>query len=389
MSKTSIINVDIVFADGMRPGSVTVEDGKIAAVHSDRAVKDAGSVIDGAGRILAPGYIDMHNHGNSGHDAMDATEEALRVMAEFHLEHGVTSFLATTMTASEQATRAALETAGRYCQKTQAPRSAELLGVYMEGPYFSMERKGAQPAEFIQDPDRKQLEAYLDAVDPLVKVVSLAPELPGAQACIDMLAKRGVTVAIGHSDAKLQEAEMAIEHGVTQATHLFNGMRPFTHREPGIVGAVLLAPQVCCELIADGIHVHPRAIELALACKGTDGLVLISDAMRATGLADGFYDLGGQQVEVKGREARLADGVLAGSTLTLDVAVANLVRWGVASLPEAVRMASLNPARQIGVDRKKGSIEVGKDADLIFLDEHLGVSAVLQGDAYLSFEDRP
>jgi len=365
--------------------AIAVEGGKIADIIPDGGW-DTGSfdeVIDAGGKYLSPGFIDIHNHGNFGHDAMEATFEALDSMARFHLTHGVTGFLATTMTASYDDIKKALKNAADYIQKQGGNLSvcgyeensrAQVLGIYLEGPYFNMAKKGAQPPEYVKYPDIKELEELIEVSGDNIRVVALAPELPGAPEAISYLRSRGITVSAAHTDATYDEAMKGIKSGITQVTHVFNGMRDFSHREPGIVGAALTDERISCEMICDGIHLHPAAMKLVVGIKGRDRLILMSDAMMACGLPDGEYELGGQKVFVKNRAARLADGTLAGSTLTLDRAVYNMVHMVGVPLADAVRMATLNPARAIGMSRRKGSIEVGKDADLAIFDENMEVS---------------
>ncbi|WP_422445096.1 N-acetylglucosamine-6-phosphate deacetylase [Thermoanaerobacterium sp. DL9XJH110] len=389
--------------------AVIIEDGKIAGVEKNNELEGRSfdRVIDAGGNYLSPGFIDIHNHGNSGHDVMDSTFDALDSMARFHAKHGVTGFLATTITSSveniEKAIRNVADymsfqergnsctgiedktgTAGGETETKSGPAhkgnlKAGLLGIYLEGPYFSMARKGAQPAEYIKNPSVGEVENFIKISRNTIRIVALAPELPGAPEVIFYLKSRGITVSAGHTDAGFAEAKRGIDCGITQATHIFNGMRGFSHREPGAAGAFLTDERVACEMICDGVHLHPAAMRLVSGAKGKDGIILISDAMMACGLSDGEYELGGQKVMVKNGQARLADGTLAGSTLTMNKAVYNMVHMVGVSLCDAVRMATLNPARACGLARKKGSIEVGKDADLVIFDDNVNVIAVIIG----------
>lgn len=368
--------------------NVIVKDGKIADIINDHQ-SDTGffdEVIDAGGHYLSPGFIDIHNHGNSGHDMMEATFEALETMARFHISRGVTGFLATTMTAPYEDTKMAVKNAADYILEQdragftfhfQGSCKAQLLGIYMEGPYFSMARKGAQPPEYIKNPDIRELEDLIKISRDNIRVVALAPELPGALEAILNLRSRGITVSAAHTDATVDQAKKGIDRGITQATHIFNGMRGFSHREPGIVGAALIDERVSCEMICDGIHLHPAAMQMVVKMKGRDKVILISDAMMACGLSDGEYTLGWQKVIVRNRAARLSDGTLAGSTLTLDRAIYNMVHMVGVPLPDAVRMATLNPARAIGLSATKGSIEIGKDADLVIFDDNITVKRVI------------
>ncbi|GFN36731.1 N-acetylglucosamine-6-phosphate deacetylase [Tepidimicrobium xylanilyticum] len=366
-----------------RSSSLVIEDGKI--INICKGLCEDGSfddIIDAEGNYLSPGFIDIHNHGNFGHDFMEATFEAFDIMADFHIKNGVTSFLATTITQKDSAIRRALISVGEYIESgsKDSKIKAQMLGIYLEGPYFAVEKKGAQPEEYIKTPDIGELKEFIDLSKNNIKIVALAPEIDGAKEAVRFLREKGITISAAHTVATYEEAKLGMDMGITLITHLYNGMRDFSHREPGIIGAALTDERVACELICDGIHLHVGAMELAVRMKGKDGIVLVSDAMMATGLEDGKYELGGQDVYVRDGAARLEDGTLAGSTLTLDRAVYNMVHLVGVSLEDAVRMASLNPARVIGVERTKGSIEIGKDADLIVFDRDINIlMAIVKG----------
>ncbi|AEE90666.1 N-acetylglucosamine-6-phosphate deacetylase [Tepidanaerobacter acetatoxydans Re1] len=366
---------------------LAVEGTKIKHIAPAGTLEEGGfdEIIDAKGNYLSPGFIDIHTHANSGHDTMDATFEALDAMARFHSKNGVTGFLATTMTASTADTKKAIKNVSDYMVQQKHGTldisnnpQAEVLGLYLEGPYFSLAKKGAQSPEYLKNPDIDELVDLIKLSGNSIKVVALAPELPYAMEAVSFLHSQGITVSAGHSDASFEIAKNAFDHGATQVTHIFNGMKSFTHREPGIAGAALTDERVYCEMICDGIHLHPGAMRLVVNAKGKDKVILISDSMMAAGLQDGEYTLGGQKVIVKDRQARLIDGTLAGSTLTLNQAVYNMVKMVGVPLQDAVRMASLNPARAIGIDRYKGSIEIGKDADLIIFDEELNILNVVK-----------
>jgi len=362
-------------------------DGKISSLQPTGKLSenDFDKIIEAEENYLSPGFIDIHTHAICGHDTMDATFEALDAMAASYIRNGVTGFLATTMTSADENLEKAMQNVAAYIKKQKRqtfdagdPQKAELLGIYLEGPYFSVEKKGAQSPEYLKNPDVEGLAKFIRLSEGAIKVVALAPELPGAMEAISYLRNLGITVSAGHTDATFDTAMKAFNHGVTQVTHIFNGMRGFTHREPGVAGAALIDERVYCEMICDGIHLHPGAMKLVVKTKGKDKIVLISDSMMAAGLSDGEYTLGGQRVIVKDQAARLADGTLAGSTLTLNRAVYNMVHMVGVSLPDAVCMASLNPARTLGIDRNKGSIEIGKDADLVIFDEKLNILKVIK-----------
>lgn len=371
--------------DIKRNSSLVIEDGKIADIFNEEILNEESydKTIDVEGKYLSPGFIDIHNHGNFGHDAMEGTHEALDTMADFHIKNGVTSYLATTMTEHSDKIKSAVKNIGEYVTSgsNDSKIKSQVLGIYLEGPYFSMEKKGAQPPQYIKNPNVYEIKELIELSKDTIKVIALAPELEGAKEVIKCLKQKGITISAGHTNATFDETKIGIDLGITQATHLYNGMRAYSHREPGIIGAVLTDERVVCEVICDGIHLHSGAMDLAVKMKGKDGIILISDAMMATGLKDGKYELGGQDVYVKEGAARLEDGTLAGSTLTLNKAVYNMVHIVKVSLEDAVRMASLNPAKTIGVDDRKGSIEVGKDADLIIFDEDLDIlKAIVKGN---------
>ncbi|MCG0275701.1 MAG: N-acetylglucosamine-6-phosphate deacetylase [Thermosediminibacteraceae bacterium] len=369
----------------LEDGWVLIDSGRIAEVKQGQLPEGSfDRVVDAEGCFLSPGFIDIHNHGGKGRDFMDATFDAIDTIARFHLKNGVTGFLATVMTAPFEEMKEAVVAAREYL-KGQRPEEgkAELLGIYVEGPYFSLKKKGAQPGEHIKKPELKELEELITASEDTVKVVSLASEVEGSDKAVAFLKEKGIVAALGHTDATYEEAKRGIDLGIRLSTHTFNGMRGFEHREPGAAGAVLTDERVSCELICDGVHLHPAAVKLVLQAKGKERVILVSDAMMAAGLSDGEYTLGGQRVFVKGGRARLADGTIAGSTLSLDRAVRYLVKVLGVPVQDAVRMASLNPATIIGEARRKGSVEVGKDADLVAFDDDIRVRwAMVRGVFY-------
>ncbi|MCF6465814.1 N-acetylglucosamine-6-phosphate deacetylase [Clostridium sp. Cult2] len=362
--------------------SLIIDKGKIAKIEKQEEIDKNGidTIVDLEGKFLAPGFIDIHNHGNSGYDIMDSTEEALDRIAEFHLKNGVTSFLGTVITSSYENISKAIDNIVKYENKKD---KAQLLGIHLEGPFFSQEKKGAQPSQYIKKPNVEDIEKLIEISNGKMKMVSLAPEIGGALNIISFLKSKGITVAIAHSNATFEEAKKGIDYGATVATHLYNGMRNFSHREPGIIGASLTDDRVYCEIIYDRIHLHDASVEIAISMKGFDKIVLVSDAMRAAGLKDGDYELGGQKVIVNKGAAKLENGSLAGSTLNLRDAVYNLVHILNIPIQEAIRMASLSPAKAIGIDRTKGSIEIGKDADLILLDKDINILASIVGGKFI------
>lgn len=374
-----IKNVNIITPfDILYDGEILLKEGKIKKISEKHSLDEYNidNVIDGKGLFLAPGFIDIHNHGNSGYDVMDSTEKALDEMAKFHIKNGVTSFLGTVITSSYENMIKACKNIVQYNNKNDR---AQLLGIHLEGPFFSIEKKGAQPAIYIKDPDVEDMKKIVETSQGKMKMVSIAPEKEGALDTISYLVSEGITVAMAHSNGTFDETKSGINHGATVATHLYNGMRSFSHREPGIIGAALTDDRVYCEIIYDRIHLHDAAVKMALKIKGIDKILLVSDAMRAAGLEDGDYELGGQKVIVKKGAARLENGSLAGSTLNLKKAVYNMVYKLNVPIHHAIRMASLNPAKAIGVDKNKGSIEIGKDADLLLLDKDINIKASVVG----------
>lgn len=373
-----IKNVKIISPYEVLEGlGVKINEGKIVEINLDHLLEDSeGEIIDGGGNYLSPGFIDIHNHGNSGYDVMDSTEEALDKIGEFHLSNGVTSYLGTIITSSYENIIKAMKNIVDYDNKLG---KANILGIHLEGPFFHLEKKGAQPEEYIKLPDLNRIQELLEIARGKLKMVSLAPELKGSIEVIAKLKASNVAVAMAHTNATFESAQRGINSGITIATHLYNGMRSFNHREPGVIGASLLDNRVYCELIYDRIHLHDAAAKMALKMKGYDKIVLVSDAMMAAGLGDGEYLLGNQKVFVKDGAARLASGSLAGSTLNLKQAVYNMVKFLEVPIHEAVKMASLNPAKAINMGRELGSIRVGKRADLIIFDKNIDIKHTISG----------
>jgi N-acetylglucosamine-6-phosphate deacetylase len=320
-----------------------------------------------------PGFIDVHIHGVNGADVMDATQEALDIMAETLPGEGTTSFLATTMTQGSAEIEKALDNVGNYMDRQQEPGKAEILGIHLEGPFVNAKRAGAQPLEYIVDPNLDVFKKWQTLSKETIKLVTMAPEQPGGLEMVRYLKENGVIASIGHSNATYDEVNEAIEAGVNHVTHLFNQMRGLHHREPGVVGAAFLRDELKAEIITDGIHVRPEMVKLTYNQKGSKGIILITDSMRAKCLKNGHYDLGGQDVTVQGEKACLSDGTLAGSILKLGNAVKNMLAYTGCSLEDVIEMASVNPAKQLNIFDQKGSIAKGKDADIVILDENLDV----------------
>lgn len=372
-----IQNVDLVLEDGtVENGNVYIQDGKIQKIGTDE-IGDAAVLFDGTdqGLTLYPGFIDVHIHGANGCDVMDGTEEALEEMSRVLPNEGTTSFLATTMTQSHERIERAVENAGHYIARQQADGRAEVIGIHLEGPFISTDKAGAQPHEHIVPPNKELFQKWQKKSGDHIKLVTLAPESDGALDFIAYLSRSGVVPSIGHSNATFQQVKEAVDHGAKHVTHLFNQMSGLHHREPGVVGGALLHPELKTEMIVDGIHVHLDAIRLAYSQKGSEHTILITDAMRAKCLPEGVYDLGGQDVHVKNGEARLQDGTLAGSILTLQEAAKRMRSINDLTKREVVQVTSENAAKQLGVFDRKGSISAGKDADLVLMDESMNLVA--------------
>lgn len=350
---------------------IIVEKSRIKAIESRQVVTthpEQVQIIDASRFLAIPGLIDIHVHGSAGADVMDATPYALTKMSAFFVEHGVTSFLPTTITQSKQATDAAIQNIFQYRQEDGG---AHGLGIHLEGPYLSQEHKGAQPGEFLRNPEPAEYHKWFETG--MIRRVTLAPELPGSLDLIRYGVQHGVRFSAGHTGASYAQMKQAIDEGLNQSTHTFNGMTGLHHREPGVLGAILSDDRITCEVIADGVHVHPAVLQLLVRAKGVERIVLVTDAIRAAGLEDGSYDLGGQFITVHDQIARTAAGGLAGSTLTLERAVRNMVRLGQVSIQHAVAMASTNSAAAAGYAGQKGVINPGADADITIIDSDFNI----------------
>lgn len=355
-------------------GDIEIEDGKILRVGKDLPRKEEDLAVDCAGSYtVVPGFVDVHIHGCAGADTCDATREALEAMAAFLLAHGVTSFCPTTMTTSRETIQAAL-LAAKDMMDHPMEGGARVVGVNMEGPFIAKECKGAQKEEDILPPDFPLFQRFYEESGGIVRLVDVAPEQPGGLDFVEK-ASQLCTVSIAHTTADYDQAKAAFDKGVTHATHLFNAMSGLHHRKPGVVGAVFDDSRVRGELICDGFHIHPAVLRAAFRLLG-DRALIVSDSMRANGMPEGeAFDLGGQMVTVHQGKALLPDGTIAGSVTNLHQEIKNLVSFGV-PFEQAVKAATLIPARAIGLDGEIGSIAPGKRADLVVLDENLDIAAV-------------
>ncbi len=372
-------NVRLVLRDAVRDGTLVVTNGRIAGVHTGHcALPDGTEVVDGGGRYLAPGLIDIHVHGGGGFDLMSDNPLQIAGYARWVATRGVTSVLVSTSGRDHADIVRRLRCIAPAIGHEAG--AARVLGVHLEGPYINPKRKGAFPPAWLRAPDAAEYGELVDAADGHVRQVTLAPELPGAGALIDAVLASGATAAIGHSDATYEQAVDAFARGVTHATHCFNAMRPFGHRDPGLIGAIMDAPNVTAELIGDGAHVDYHASGLLLRMKGAHGVVLITDGMPLAGTADGESVWEGQAIRVDGGKAvRVSDGTIIGGVITLDQTMRNAVQSLSTPLHDAIAMCSTNAARAIGVDGEYGSLTAGMAADFVLLDDALNVEETWVG----------
>lgn len=349
------------------------------SVYFDDKIRQIGGYVAGAEEIelpenavVLPGFIDEHIHGAGGSDAMDGNTKDLAIIAETVAKEGTTSFLATTMTQSKENILKAMRAVKEY-REAAGEQGARIAGVHLEGPFIAAAHKGAQPLEYVAAPDAKTFDEYNAACGNAIKIITLAPETDGALDFIRHIVAQGTVVSIGHTGAKYAEVKAAMEAGATNVTHTYNAQSPLHHREIGVVGSALLLEDLYCELICDTIHVSVPAMQLLVKNKRANKLALITDAMRAKGLADGVSELGGQTVYVKGGEARLADGTLAGSVLRMNRALQNMVEKVGVPLTQAVDYCTINPARTLKMENEAGSIAEGKRADFAVLNDKFDV----------------
>jgi N-acetylglucosamine-6-phosphate deacetylase len=367
----AIINGKVILEDCVVDNCTVVFDKNIRRIIYPENFKkthlDNIEIIDAKGNFVSPGFIDIHIHGAGGHDVMDGSLEDLNIISKFISEHGITGFLPTTMTMDKTKIYKALGAVKIAMHNTL--NGAKVLGAHMEGPFISEKYKGAQKKDYILKPGIDFIRGYED----VIKIITLAPEEDEDFNFIKQVKKNtNIILSLGHTNANYVIAMDAIKNGVTHATHTFNAMTPLNHREPGVVGAIMNS-DVSAELIADKIHVNPAIFQILLNVKGKHGLTLISDSMRAACMEDDISELGGQRVFVKDNSARLEDGTLAGSVLTLEKAVKNIYENTDLKLYEAVALASSNPAKNINIYKHKGSIQESKDADLVIFDKNFKI----------------
>lgn len=364
----------IITPGGIAGGCALVYDRQIIDIIDSASVPRGAEVISAEGRFVSPGFIDIHVHGYMGEDVSDGKADGLRIIARGILQNGVTSFLPTTMTVSEEEINAAFDAVRSVKEESLTWEGAEILGVHAEGPFINPAKKGAQAAENIKKPDASFVLKNAD----IIKTLTLAPEMDTGHVCIkELAAKTDILLSMGHTDATFEEAVSAVADGIGHATHLFNAMSPLAHRNPGVVGAVF-ATDVSCEIIADTFHIHPGLFSIVSHLK-KDKLILVTDCTRAGGMPDGEYTLGGQPIFLKGIECRLTDGTIAGSVLRLNRAVANILKHTSLTVSEAVEMVTVNAARVIHSEDRIGSLEPGKDADIVIFDDDINIYKTIKG----------
>ncbi|MBP1999917.1 N-acetylglucosamine-6-phosphate deacetylase [Paenibacillus shirakamiensis] len=384
MNNTVIRGVNLVLPQQILSSvSVWVKAGKIERIDTDKVQDDEQQYegyeqIDGHGMWLIPGMIDVHIHGAQGYDMMDGTQTSIQEVSKACAATGCTSFLATSVSST-------IEDLLRMIRSVKSvighEQGAKIAGIHLEGPYLNPLRKGMQNEKYLRHPDLDEMKLIFEEAGSLIKMVTIAPELPGGLELISYLKDQGVIIAVAHSDATYEEAKEAFSAGASHVTHCFNGMRPIHHRDPGIVVAAFEESHVSLQAIVDQVHLHPAIIRLMHRIKGPEGMVLITDALQAMGLGDGEYLFGGHHVTVIEGVARLADGTLASSTVTMNDAVRLTVENGI-SFTDAVHMSSTSPARILGL-HSKGRIEIGYDADLVLLNERYEVQWTMVGGTRL------
>ncbi|MDG0821793.1 N-acetylglucosamine-6-phosphate deacetylase [Staphylococcus equorum] len=370
-------------AELIERGYIIVKDDKITDIGKGD-YEGALTTYDAQGQHVLPGFIDIHMHGGYGEDAMDASYEGLKHLAESLLSEGTTSYLATTMTQSDDNITKALENIIEYQKQQDVLKAADIVGIHLEGPFISEHKVGAQNPAYVQRPSIEKVQQFQKTANNQIKVITFAPEVEGAHETLEALHNQ-IRFSIGHTVATFDETNEAVARGAKHVTHLYNAGTPFEHREPGVFGAAWTNDSLSTELIVDGIHSHPTAIQIAYKQKGNTRFFLITDAMRAKGMPDGEYDLGGQNVIVKGSEARLASGALAGSILKMNEGLKNLIQYTGDTLNNLWRVTSLNQAIALNIESQKGSLKVGKDADIVIVDDEITVQTTIKAGAIHKF----
>lgn len=358
-------------------GNITVEGANIQAVECTETSAIVDNVIDAAGMIVTPGFIEVHTHGGGGFNLHTTNAGEIRSYAHWIPSTGVTSFLIAVVGTPGSLPERQLGAAVEMMSNRGKGKGAEPLGIFMEGPYINVAHRGAHPAIWLRMPDEAETERVLTLTDGHLRLITLAPELPGAPSMIRRMLDAGVTVSMGHTDATYEQAQEAVQQGITHVTHCFNAMRPLHHRAPGPLAAIVQPGCVCGELIADGVHVHPAAMNVLVKLLGPKRTVVITDAMAGAGVPGATFGFAGQPARVIDGAARLADGTITGSVLTMDRALRNMLSMTEVSLQEAVGMLTLNPARTAQACDRKGLLQVGYDADLLIFDDALTLQATI------------
>jgi N-acetylglucosamine-6-phosphate deacetylase len=357
-------------------GTILINNGKITGLGKTSEIKTSqdGKVIDVQGKTVCPGFVDLLVHGGAGHGFADDNGHSIEKISSYFLQHGSTTMLASLFAKPEKLLLKDLRRVADYIE--QHPES-NIRGIHMEGPFLNKNFKGAMNQDYLWKPSVESWNNIWEASKGQIKIMTIAPELPNAVDVMRAAAQDGVVLSVGHSMASYDEMLNAIDNGAAHVTHIFNAMQQFHHRTPSVVLAALLHNELKIELIADTLHVHPAVIRLLLKLKGSGGIILVSDSIRAGGMHEGEYEFADQKIFMKGKKAFLADGTLAGSTLTLNMAVKNIIEAAGAQITEAVRMASLNALKVINLDHKKGILAVGKDADIVVLNEDYEVELTI------------
>lgn len=366
-----IKNCNIIYLDKIEHGSISIENGRIKEINPNNCYDE--NILDANGLYVSPGFIDVHIHGAGGCDTMDGTSKSINTIAKTIVKHGTTAFTPTTMTVPIDEIRRSLKSIKKV--KEEGSDGAHVLGVHLEGPFVNPKALGAQNPNYILNPSILAYDEIVKDYDDIIISITLAPEVEGAKELIRYLCSKGIVCSLGHTNATYEEAVEAIKCGASHSTHLFNTMTPLTHRNPGVVGAIFDS-NITTETISDGIHISYPALRIAYKQKGSDNTLLISDAMMACCMPNGDYSLGGQSVTVNDDEARLKNGALAGSVLTLDKAVRNVYKNSNLPLYEIIKMASYNGAKHCKVHNHKGQIKEGYDADLVLFDDDINVKKV-------------
>jgi N-acetylglucosamine-6-phosphate deacetylase len=371
--RLTFTHAQLVDAAGEQPNTaLTIEDGRIVATGADANTQPS---LDLEGMIVTPGFVDVHTHGGGGFNLHTSDADEIRQYARWTPSTGTTSFLIGVVGVPATLPELQLQAAIDAIERPGA--GAEPLGIHLEGPYMNVKKRGAHDPAWLRQPEAAETERLLELTKGYLRLITLAPELPNADAMIRRLAAAGVTVSIGHTDATYEQARDAIPLGITHATHCFNAMRPLHHREPGPLGAIVEAASVRGELIADGVHVHPAALRIMINALGPERTIIVTDALSCAGLPDAEFTFAGQPARVIDGVARLSDGTITGSVLTTDQALRNLVQRVDVPLPAAVGMLTLNPAQSAVVADRKGRLQAGYDADLLIFDRELRLHATI------------